>query len=211
MGEAAQKAFIALFGAILRLQNILTSFDEFAGHEILTERQGQDYRSVYLDLYAEFRGAGRRREGAINDDLVFEIELIKQVEINVDYILMLVEKYREPEGDGDDKEMRAEIARAVDASPSLRNKKDLIEDFVDRVTVDGAVDDAWQAYVAARREAELDAIIAAEGLRAEAARAFVAAAFRDGALARPAPRSPRCCRRCRASRKTAATARRSSA
>ena len=113
---------------------------------------------------------------------MFEIELIKQVEVNVDYILMLVEKYRAEHGDGDDKELRAEITRAVDASPSLRNKRDLIEDFVERVTVDGAVDDEWQAFVAAKREEELDALIAAEGLRAEEARAFVAAAFRDGAL-----------------------------
>src|SRR5690606_38603093 len=103
-------------------------------------------------------------------------------EINVDYILMLVEKYRDAHGDGDDKELRAEISRAVDASPSLRNKRDLIEDFVARVTVDGSIDDEWQAFIAARREAELEAIIAAEGLRAEAARTFVETAFRDGAL-----------------------------
>ena len=90
VGESAQKEFIALFGAILRLQNILTSFDDFAGNEILSERQAQDYRSVYLDLYAEFRGRAEADKESINDDIVFEIELIKQVEINVDYILMLV-------------------------------------------------------------------------------------------------------------------------
>jgi len=182
LGEPAQKDFIALYGAILRLQNILTSFDEFAGNEILDARQGQDYRSVYLDLYAEFRGSKDSDKEAINDDVVFEIELIKQVEINVDYILTLVEKYQASHGDGDDNELRAEISRAVDASPSLRNKRDLIEDFVSRVTVDGAIDDEWQVFVAARREAELDAIIAAESLRADATRAFVETAFRDGAL-----------------------------
>ena len=95
IGEAAQKEFIALFGAILRLENILTSFDEFAGHELLTERQSQDYRSVYLDLYAEFRSGKEAEKESINDDIVFEIELIKQVEINVDYILMLVQKWRD--------------------------------------------------------------------------------------------------------------------
>jgi len=182
VGEAAQKEFIALYGAILRLQNILTSFDEFAGNEILTDRQSQDYRSVYLDLYAEFRGVTDADKEAINDDVVFEIELIKQVEINVDYILMLVEKHRTAHGDGDDRELRAEISRAVDASPSLRNKRDLIEDFVDRITVDGSIDDEWQAFIAARREAELETIIADENLRADAARAFVETAFRDGAL-----------------------------
>ena len=55
VGEAAQKRFIELLGKILRLENILTSFDDFTGNEMLTERQGQDYRSTYLDLYAEFR------------------------------------------------------------------------------------------------------------------------------------------------------------
>lgn len=182
IGEAAQKEFIQLFGAILRLENILTAFDDFAGHEILTERQGQDYRSVYLDLYAEFRRDKDADKELINDDVVFEIELIKQVEINVDYILMLVQKYRSQHGNGEDKEIRAEISRAVDASPTLRNKKDLIEAFVDSISVDGAIDEEWQAFIAAKREAELEAIIEDERLRADATRAFIEIAFRDGAL-----------------------------
>ena len=49
--------FIQLFGSILRLRNILTSFDEFAGNEILSERDYQDYQSLYLDYYGELRRA----------------------------------------------------------------------------------------------------------------------------------------------------------
>ena len=182
IGETAQKEFIALFGSILRLQNILTSFDEFAGKEILSERQSQDYRSVYLDLYAEFRKEKDSEKESINDDVIFEIELIKQVEINVDYVLMLVQKYRDERGDGDDKEIRAEITRAIDASPSLRNKKDLIEAFVDRVSLTGAIDEEWTTYVAARSAAELDQIIEDEGLRADETREYVERAFRVGAI-----------------------------
>jgi type I restriction enzyme, R subunit len=182
IGESLQKQFIALLGTILRLENILTSFDEFIGAELLTDRQSQDYRSVYLNLYAEFRKLADADKERINDDVVFEIELIKQVEINVDYILMLVEKWRAARGDGEDKEVRAEITRAVNASPTLRSKKDLIEDFVDSVSAGGAVDAEWQAFVAARREAELDAIIVEESLRPAPARAFMDAAFRDGAI-----------------------------
>ena len=182
IGETAQKEFIALFGSILRLQNILTSFDDFVGNEILSLRQGQDYRSVYLDLYAEFRKEKDSEKESINDDVVFEIELIKQVEINVDYILMLVQKYRDQRGDGDDKEIRAEITRAIDASPSLRNKKDLIEAFVDRVSATGAIDEEWTTYVAARRAAELDKIIEDESLRPDETREYVERAFRDGAI-----------------------------
>ncbi|GAA2529235.1 hypothetical protein GCM10010407_19200 [Rarobacter incanus] len=108
--------------------------------------------------------------------------MIKQVEINVDYILMLVAKYRAQRGDGDDKEIRAEITRAVDASPTLRNKKDLIEDFVDSLSVDGEIDQEWNAFITAKCEAELDTIITDESLRPEATRVFVETAFRDGQL-----------------------------
>ncbi|MGO1739614.1 MAG: type I restriction endonuclease subunit R [Actinomycetaceae bacterium] len=182
VGEQAQKDFIQLFGAILRLQNILTSFDDFDGNDPLTERQRQDYTSIYLRLRDEFT---RDRDGdreVINDDVVFEIELVKQVEINVDYILMLVEKLRAEKGDGDDKEIRAEITRAVDASPSLRSKRDLVEDFVESVSQLGGIDEQWETFVAAKRDAEIQAIIDAEGLKPESTQALIEAAFRDGQL-----------------------------
>ncbi len=184
VGENAQKEYIALLGAILRLQNILTAFDDFAGNEIVTERQMQDYRSIYLNLYAEFRKEGQGEKESINDDVVFEIELIKQVEINVDYILMLVAKWREVRGNGADKETSAlmDINRSVDSSPTLRNKKDLILDFVDRVSASGEIDAEWRAYVDAQRSAELDAIITEENLKAEETRAFIDHAFRDGSI-----------------------------
>ena len=182
IGESAQKVFIALFGQILRLQNILTSFDDFAGNEILTDRQGQNYRSVYLDLYAEFKKDATAQRESIVDDVVFEIELIKQVEINVDYILMLVRKYREVKGDGEDREIRATISHAIDASPSLRNKKDLVEDFVDSISATGDLDEAWAAYVAKRRAEELNAIIEDENLKPEETRAFIETAFREGEI-----------------------------
>ncbi len=182
VGESDQKEFIVLFGTILRLQNILSSFDEFAGNTLITDRQMQDYRSVYLDLYADFRAGDDAEKESINDDIVFEIELIKQVEINVDYILMLVTKYRNERGNGDDKELRATITRAIDASPTMRNKKDLIEAFVDRVSATGALDQEWSAYIAQQRGIELDRIIAEEGLKPEETRTFIDQAFRDGTL-----------------------------
>ena len=182
VGEVKQKEFIALYGAVLRLQNILTSFDDFQGKAILTERQDQDYRSVYLNFYAEYRKDADAEKEEINDDVVFEIELIKQVEINVDYILMLVQKYREQRGDGDDKEIRAEVSRAVDASPSLRNKKDLVEAFVDSVSTDGKIDEEWRAFIAAKKEVELSHIIDDESLKPAETKVFIETAFRDGAI-----------------------------
>jgi type I restriction enzyme, R subunit len=182
LGERAQKDFIKLFGAILRLRNILTAFDDFAGNEILSARDFQDFQSNYLNLYADFRSVAAADKETINDDVVFEIELIKQVEVNVDYILILVEQYLNAKGTGRDKEIRETIDRAVAASPSLRNKKDLIEQFVDSVSITAKVDAAWQAFIAARKAEELDRIIAEEGLDAAATRIFMENAFRDSAI-----------------------------
>ncbi len=182
IGETAQKAFIKLFGSILRLKNILTAFDDFAGNEILSEREFQDYQSLYLNLYAEFRSTSDAEKEAINDDVVFEIELIKQVEINVDYILLLVERYLKAKGTGADKEIRATIERATNSSPSLRNKKDLIEQFVDSLSTTTKVDAQWQAFMAAKKVEELERIIADENLNADATRSFVENAFRDGSI-----------------------------
>ena len=114
----------------------------------------------------------------------FEIELVKHVEVNVDYILMLVEQYREQRGDGTDREIETlqKIRRAIDSSISLRNKRDLILAFVDRVFVDSNVKEDWRRFVEAKRDEELNHIIAQEGLDAGATRAFVERAFRNGSI-----------------------------
>ena len=181
VGEERQKQFIKLFGSLLRLLNILVSFDDFAGQQILSDRDLQDYRSAYLDLYADFRRQVQADKESINDDVVFEIELVKQVEVNVDYILMLVKKYIE-EGRGQDREIRAEIARAIDSSPSLRNKKDLIEEFIDQISLGADIDENWRGYIAQRRTRELEDIIATESLNSEATWRFVEQAAREGAV-----------------------------
>ncbi|MGP3965117.1 type I restriction endonuclease subunit R [Nonomuraea sp. 3N208] len=185
-GEAAEKAFVVLFGQILRLRNILTSFDEFAEDESLTPRQLQNYTSVYNALWEKHRKRDAGEKESILDDVVFEIELIKQVEVNIDYILMLVQRWRDEGQAKMGKEGRTPlraIEDAVDASPSLRNKKDLIMDFVDSISVTGEVSDNWRIFVIHRQEAELAEIIDAERLRPEQTKSFIKAAFRDGAIA----------------------------
>lgn len=180
IGEVAQKDFIRLFGAILRLRNILTSFDEFAGNEILSERDFQDYQSMYLDLYHSFTKGKEADKENINDDIVFEIELIKQIEVNIDYILMLVAKYHE--SNCTDKSILTAIDKAVSSSIELRSKKELIEGFISRVNTSTQVDDDWQKFVHEQKETDLEALIEAEKLKPAEARRFVANAFRDGVL-----------------------------
>ena len=179
LGEQNEKDFIALFGAILRVRNILVAFDDFQGNEILSPRNFQDYQSVYLDLYEKLRKPLTDKED-INADIVFEMELMRQVEINIDYILMLVETFRASHGK--DKVLLANIRSAVSSSIELRSKKELIEGFIDNVNVSASVSEDWQRYVNERKEADLAALIEQERLKPAETRKFIANAFRDGAL-----------------------------
>lgn len=180
-GERNQKDFIVLFGAILRMRNLLSSFDEFAGAEILSDRDFQDYLGRYQDLRDEWqnRKPGGEKED-ITDDIVFEIELIKQIEINIDYILMLVKKYHDSHCD--DKEVLITIQKAIDASPELRSKKALIENFIAGINDVSDVMIEWRNYVAEEKEKQLVAIITEENLKPEETRKFIENAFRDGAV-----------------------------
>lgn len=181
VGEQNQKDFISLFGAILRMRNLLVSFDEFEGKEIITERDLQDYLGRYQDLRDEWREKVKDKEGTdIIDDVVFEIELIKQIEINIDYILMLVKKYHDSHGE--DKEVLITIKKAIDASPELRSKKQLIESFIAGIN---EVDDVlieWQDYVVQQREKDLEFLIESERLKENETRKFLENAFRDGEI-----------------------------
>ena len=180
-GEQWQKEFIVLFGAILRMRNLLTSFDEFAGSEILSERDFQDYLGRYQDLRDEWknRKPGGEKED-ITDDIVFEIELIKQIEINIDYILLLVQKYHDSHCD--DKEVLITIRKAVDASPELRSKKALIETFIAGINDVSDVMLEWRTFVAEEKERQLVAIIQEENLKDDETRRFMESSFRDGSV-----------------------------
>ena len=179
IGEQNQRDFIALFGSILRMRNLLVAFDEFKEKELLTERDLQDYLGRYQDLRDEWK---RKRENGestdIIDDIVFEIELIKQVEINIDYILMLVKKYHDSHCE--DKEVLISIRKAIDASPELRSKKELIESFINGVNEIDDVMIEWQDYVVEMREQELVIIIEQERLKPVETRVFLENAFREG-------------------------------
>lgn len=180
LGEEAEKDFIRLYGAILRLRNILTSFDDFEGNEILSERDFQDYQSIYIDLYQEYRKGADGDKETINDDIVFEIELVKQIEVNIDYILMLVAKYQQ--SNCKDKTILTTIDKAINSSIELRSKKELIERFIEQVNVSTKVDEDWRKFLHERKEEDISAIIEEEKLKPEETRRFIDNAFRDGML-----------------------------
>ena len=176
IGEKAQREFIKLFGAILRMRNLLSSFDDFAGKEILAPRDFQDYLSRYQDLWPLPNQGGEKED--ISDDIVYEIELVRQIEINIDYILLLVKKYHDSHGE--DREILITIQKAVDASPELRSKKDLIENFIAGINEVDDVLTEWRSYIAEEKEKQLVQIIQEEKLNEEATRKFISDSFRSG-------------------------------
>ena len=179
--EEKQKIFAKLFGNLLKAVNLLQCFDEFKNKVLISERDMQDYQSMYIDVYNKFRNREKHDKEDITEDLVFEIELVKQVEVNIDYIMLLVTKYQsEHTGNA---EIRLSISKAIDSSIELRNKKDLIESFIDSLTPDVSdIDVVWREYVERQKEQELENIITEERLKPEETRRFVEASFRDGAI-----------------------------
>lgn len=178
IGEDSQKEFIKLFGRILRLRNILRCFDDFENDNSILIRDLQDYQSIYIDLYQNYAKKSDVEKERINDDIVFEIELIKQVEVNIDYILMLVTQYHK--SNCEDKTILADINKSIDASVELRSKKVLIEGFVSQMTVKTDVDKDWKEFVRKQKDQDLESIIEEEKLKPEEAKKFIENSFRDG-------------------------------
>lgn len=178
LGEEAERRFVALFGSLLKSINILSTFDQFEGQQIITDRQLQDYQSNYLDLQEKWRRRRPADKENINDDLVFETELIRQVEINIDYILLLVQKYHD--SNCTNKEILVNISKAVGSSLQLRSKKELIENFIGSVSADTDVEKSWKDFVQQRKDEDLKEIIDSEHLKPQETKTFIDNSFRDG-------------------------------
>ena len=176
----AKKDFVLLFGVILRLRNILSAFDQFQGNTLLNINDLQDYQSHYIDIHDEMRQGEKGDKENINDDIVFEMELIKQVDINIGYILFLVEKYHD--SNCEDSEILVEIKKAIGGSIELRSKKELIEDFIAQINTSTDVQNDWGAFVEKRKAEELGSITSELKLKPEETKTFIANSFRDGAL-----------------------------
>lgn len=177
-GEKNQKEFIKLFGRILRAINILSSFDDFKGKEIFKPIDFQNYTSKYNDLYEKYKP--KKDKDDVSSDIVFEMELVKQIEVNIDYILMLVEKYHA--SNCNDKEILNEINMAIGSSMELRNKKELIEKFVNTININTHVNDDWKKFVSEEGEKEFEELVKSEKLKEQEARKYIENSFRDGEI-----------------------------
>ena len=182
-GEKAVREFVMLFGEILRRLNVLRVFDEFsddkAAKQILTDLQLQDYKSWYLDFYDKLRGREKGESENINDDIVFEMDTIRQFDVDIDYILAMVEQYHD--GNCKDKELPGKIQKALDASPSLRPKRALINAFVHAYNAPEAQPD-WEAFVAEKFGQDVEAIADKYGMDVGKTRTFLSNALAIGVL-----------------------------
>lgn len=177
-GEQAQKEFIKLYGAILKVTNILSSFDEFKDEQLLSERDKQDYQSLYIEIYNDFRNKAKREKTDVTDDVVFEMELIKSIDVNIDYILGLVKKYHDT--NMKDKEILVTIQKTIMASPDLRNKKDLIMSFIESLNQNSDVYKDFETFMNSKKKEELDKIINEESLNRKETYKFIKKSFEQG-------------------------------
>lgn len=182
--EEQKKEFVRMFGGVLKLTNLLSAFDEFTAEKrIITEFDIQDYLTWYNDIHEELRPGGKEEKDDIEDDLVFEMELVKQIQINIPYILSLVKEYHNK--NCGDQTIIAKIQKAIGSSPDMRDKKDLIMKFIEKMTPEHSegeedIDKEWSDYIAREREAELSSIIKDERLKPEETKKFIDQAFEDG-------------------------------
>ncbi|UPS43637.1 type I restriction endonuclease subunit R [Prevotella sp. E15-22] len=179
--EEQKKEFIRLLGEILRLRNVLNVFDAFDEEaKLISEMDYQDYKGWYYTYYEEFRKPNNNSKETINDDIVFEIELVRHDQINIHYILQLIQQYKDKACM--DKEIIVQIRKQIDASPDMRDKRELIEKFIDQMTPEKGADvgEEWNEYIEREKKAELDAIISEEHLKPAETTAFMERAFMDG-------------------------------
>jgi len=182
LDEEKKKQFIRLMGEILRVRNVLSAFDDFtADRQLVDEMRFSDYIGWYNNYYDEFRPKRHDKEKEdISDDIVFEMELVKQVQINIHYILELVQKYHD--ANCQDKEIIVKIKKQIEASPDMRDKRDLIEKFISRMTPEKGKDvaDEWEQYIEQEKRDQLNVIIAEENLKPKETEDFISRAFADG-------------------------------
>lgn len=153
--------------------------------KVLSERKLQDYRSTYNDVRDWLRrekASADRDESTLDwDDVVFEVDLLKSQEINLDYILELIfEHNRKTRSKAD---LVEEVRRVIRASLGNRAKESLVVDFINQTDLEAISDkasviEAFFAFAQAEQQREAQALISAENLNAEAARRYLATSLR---------------------------------
>ena len=153
--------------------------------KIPSERALQDYRSTYNDVRDWLRrqkaSAGKETSTIDWDDVVFEVDLLKSQEINLDYILELIFEHNKKTKSKAD--LVDEVRRMIRASVGNRAKEGLLVDFINQTDLDqigdkASVIDAFFAFAQAEQQREAQELIDSEDLNAEAARRYMTASLK---------------------------------
>jgi type I restriction enzyme R subunit len=153
--------------------------------EMLTERTVQDYRSTYNDIRDWLREQKKGKEAEEStidwDDVVFEVDLLKSQEINLDYILELI--FEQNKETKDKASLTEEVRRVIRASIGNRAKESLVVDFINETDLDSIEDkasiiDAFFSYAQEKQRAEAIELIADENLNEEAAKRYLTASLK---------------------------------
>lgn len=184
-----KKEFVELFGELLKTENILKNFDEFENFEkIISDRQMQDMKSVYVDICEEIRNAGKDDQNNSNEqgidfsDIEFQIDLLKTDEINLDYILELIlEKTKEHDNI---ETLKSEIRRIIRTSLGTRAKENLVINFINKTDLkklknNGEILDAFYKYAKEEKKEKIDELVKDENLK-EDSRRFIEKSINKG-------------------------------
>ena len=154
---------------------------------VLQERTIQDYRSTYNDicewLRRERKGKERENSKIDWDDVVFEVDLLKSQEINLDYILELI--YEKNKKSKDKDALVEEIRRIIRSSTGNRAKESLIVDFINQTDLDAIQDktgvmDAFYQFAQKELKKEAEELIHEEQLNVDAAKRYILASLKKG-------------------------------
>ena len=178
--DSEKKEFAELFGELLKSENILRNFDEFENFEkIISDRQMQDMKSVYVDICEDIRNTGKNDENKNGEeeidfsDIEFQIDLLKTDEINLDYILSLILKKSEEHDDIET--LKSEIRRIIRTSLGTRAKEDLVMNFINKTDLSelknsSDILESFYKYANEEKKIKIDELIENESLKKDSER-----------------------------------------
>ena len=185
--DSKKKEFVELFGELLKSENILKNFDEFENFEkIISDRQMQDMKSVYVDIRETILNAKQREKNKDEQidfsDVEFQIDLLKTDEINLDYILTLIlEKSKKNE---DIETLKSEVRRVIRSSLGARAKEELVMEFIDKTELsdlknNNEILESFYKFARKEKEIKIDRLIDEENLK-EGSKRFIERSISKG-------------------------------
>ena len=189
--EEAELMFVKIFREMMRLKNILTSFSEYDADDLaMTEQRYEDFKSAYLDIYDKVKTDTQKEKASILDDIDFELELLHRDVINVEYILTLLADLYDSE-DKKQPAVRKLILDSVAGEIQLRNKRELIEKFIEstlpKVGSAAEIPDSFEAFWEQERSSAFDQLVKEEQLDAEKLKKVINRYVYTGAKPLPDP------------------------